>query len=364
MKVAIVHDWLVNYGGAESVVEELLKIYPDATLYTLVYDKTRMPERFQKYKIKTTYFQKFPFATKLYKSMLTMMPKAFEALDLSEYDLIISSCSSCSKGVLTKPSSVHICYCHTPTRYVWDMYYDYRSHAGLIKRMLMPGMIHKMRMWDRMAADRVDYFVSNSDFIGKRIKKFYRRESTTIYPGVHLNDYPVEDTPEDYYLVASRFVYYKRIDLAIQACNKLGRRLVIVGGGDEEKNLRKIAGPTIEFKGRLSDDDLRKTYSHAKAFLFPGEEDFGITPVEAQSAGVPVLAYGKGGALETVQDGRTGLFFDEQSAEALASCITRFESQGLSLTREQIKAEVQKFADSRFRKVFLSFVENCMDKGV
>lgn len=360
MKVAIVHDWLVQYGGAERVVEDILSLYPDATIFTLVYDKKRMPKRFQDYHIVTTPMQKWPFSTKLYKNFLTFMPKEFESLDLTGYDLVISSCSSCSKGVITPVNAPHICYCHTPTRYIWDMYYEYRSHAGWLKRKLMPGMVHRMRLWDKAAADRVDFFVSNSNFIKQRIKKFYHRDATTIYPGARMNPFPATEQPDDFYLVVSRFVYYKRIDLAIKACTNLKKHLVVIGSGDEAANLKKIAGPTVTFKGNLSDEEVQQEFLHAKAFLFPGEEDFGLTPVEAQSAGTPVLAYGKGGALETILDGKTGLFFPEQTQESLEACITRFEQDGVLSSRKEIQEYSRKFSQEVFRTTFKAYVDQCL----
>lgn len=357
-KVAIVHDWLVAYAGADRVVDQLEQIFPGAPIYTLVYDKSKFPPHFQKYDVRTTYIQKIPFATKLYKNLLTWMPAAFEALDLSEYDLVVSSCSSCSKGIITRPDAVHICYCHTPTRYIWDFYYTYLHNAGWLKRKLMPRMIHKMRLWDRLAADRVDYFVANSQYIAKRIQKYYRRPATVIYPGVHISEYPIAQ-PEDYYLVVGRFTWYKRIDLAVEACTRLGRRLIVVGGGDEEKKLRAAAGSCVEFRGRVSDEEIRGLYSRAKAFLFPGEEDFGITPVEAMSAGAPVLAFGRGGGTETVLDGKTGLFFEDQTVDSLCACIGRFEKQGVSYTREQIREHSKLFSEEHFRAEMLRF---CKEK--
>ncbi len=352
MKVALVHDWLVTAGGAEKVLWQFHLLFPDAPIYTLVYDPACGNGMFRDCDVRTTWLQKLPFATKLYKNLLTLMPSAWERLDLTEYDLVLSSCSSCAKGVITRPDAVHICYCHTPTRYLWDFYYTYLQNAGFFKRLLMPPLIHKMRMWDQLAAERVDYFISNSNYIAQRIQKYYHREATTIYPPVHINDYPIAQAG-DYYLVVSRFVYYKRLDLAIQACTQLAKKLVVVGGGDEEKKLRAMAGPTIEFVGRVSDEKMMQYYIHAKAFLFPGEEDFGITPVEAQSAGCPVLAYGRGGALETVLDGETGLFFAEQTADCLAECIQRFEHEGVRYTREQIREHSLQFGEERFRREIL-----------
>lgn len=360
MKVAIVHDWLTAYGGAERVIEDWLAIWPEATVFTLVYDKKHMPKRFENYHIVTTYVQKFPRATKWYKKYLSFMPKAFESLDLSGYDVVISSSSCCAKGVLSPVTAPHICYCHTPTRYVWDMYYEYRRHAGLLTRLCMPGMIHKVREWDYLAAQRVDFFTCNSNFINKRIRKYYHRDALTIYPGVRMNPNPVVES-DDFYLCVSRFTYYKRLDLAVAACTKLGKKLVVVGGGEEEKHLRKIAGPTVEFKGRLSDEEVFALMPHAKAFLFPGEEDFGSTPVEAQSSGVPVLAYGRGGILETVREGDTGLFFREQTVDAVCACIGQFEKQGVTYSRQQIHDYARKFSQEVYRPKFKAYVEKCVE---
>lgn len=364
IKVAIVHDWLVGYGGGERVVEDFVKVFPNAPIYTLVYAPNTLPKRFKNYDVRTTYLQKIPFATRLYKNMLTLMPKAWEALDLTEYDLVLSSCSSCCKGVITRPDSVHICYCHSPTRYLWDFYYTYMKNANWLKKKLMPSLIHKMRIWDKLAADRVDYFIANSNFIKKRIKKFYRKDADVIYPGVHINNYPIQDKAQDYYLVVSRFTYYKRIDLAVKACTKLGKKLVIIGGGEEEKKLKALAGSTIEFKGKVSDEEILNYYINAKAFLFPGEEDFGITPVEAQSAGVPIIAFGKGGALETVLDNKTGKFFYEQTEESLIDAIVEFEKNGVEYTRHQIREYSLKFSEERFRKEIESYCKSKIEKDL
>ncbi len=357
LKVAIVHDWLVSYAGADRVVDCMHHVFPDAPIYTLVYDKEKMPAWFRDYDIRTTWIQKLPFATKLYKKLLPLMPGAFEALDLSEYDLVLSSSSSCSKGVITRPDAVHICYCHTPIRYVWDFYYTYRANANPLVRAVMPSQMHKLRQWDKCAADRVDYFIANSRYIAQRIKKYYRRDSDVIYPCVHINQSPFVEK-EDFYLVVGRFTWYKRIDLAVAACTKLGRRLVVIGTGDEESRLKAMAGPTVEFKGGgLSDEEVRGYYLRAKAFLFPGEEDFGITPVEAQSAGTPVLAFARGGACETVEDGRTGLLFHAQTVESLAECIEKFEAEGVACSKEEIRAHSLSFSEARFEEELRAYCE-------
>ena len=247
-KVAIVHDWLVGYAGGDRVVDAMKHVFPNAVIYTLVYDPKNMPEWFKSYDIRTSWFQKVPFSNKLYKAMLPLMPGAFEAFDLTEYDLVLSSSSSCSKGVITRPDAVHICYCHTPIRYVWDFYYTYRANANWLARLVMPGQMHKMRIWDKCAADRVDYFIANSHYIAQRIKKYYRRDSDVIYPCCHINESPFVEK-EDFYLTVGRLTWYKRVDLAVQACTRLGKRLVVIGGGGELDKLKAMAGPTVEFKG-------------------------------------------------------------------------------------------------------------------
>ena len=357
IKVALVHDWLVSQGGGEQVLKCFHELYPNAPIYTLVYDKEKAPKWLEECDVRTTYIQKWLGGKTHHKYLLSFMPKAWEALDLTEYDLVLSSCASCCKGVITRPDAVHVCYCHSPIRYVWDLYYDYLKGASAVKRVFMPRMIHKVRMWDFQAAQRVDHFVSNSNYVGKRIAKFYRRESTTIYPGIALPEEPVSEERGDYYFVLSRFVGYKRVDIAIGACNKLGRKLIVAGsGGEEEERLRAMAGPTVEFVGRVSDERLMDYYAHAKAFLFPGIEDFGLTPLEAMAGGTPVLAYGEGGALETVVDGETGMFFHEQSAEALAKCIEDFE--GRSFSAAACRARAEQFSTEAFKENMRKF---CLD---
>jgi glycosyltransferase involved in cell wall biosynthesis len=366
LKVALVHDWLVSRGGGERVLFDLHEMFPDAPIYTLVYDEQKAPAWCLDCDIRTTYLQKIPPARSHHKMLLSLMPRAWEALDLSEFDLVISSCSSCCKGVITRPDALHVCYCHSPIRYVWDLYYDYLAQTDPIRRAAMKRIIPGVREWDFIAAQRVDAYVSNSTYVGKRIKKYYRRTSTTIHPATPVAAHTVAE-PGGYLLVVSRFVRYKRVDLAIEACNQLGRRLVVVGsGGEEEKRLRELAGPTIEFAGRVSDECLADLYAHADAFLFPGIEDYGLTPVEAMASGVPVLAYGEGGALETVSDGETGLFFLEQTSSALASCIERFYHEGVKLSRLQIAERAREQASpERFRSQMEAFLlERLIERGI
>ncbi len=359
MKVAIVHDWLVAYAGADRVVDQMHVLFPNAPIYTLVYDKKNMPKRFETYDIRTTFVQKIPFATRIYKWLLTLMPRAFEQLDLMAYDLVISSCSCCSKGVITRPDAVHICYCNTPIRYAWDFYHVYLKQAHWLKRLVMPSQMSRIRLWDYAAAGRVDHFIANSNYIAKRIQKYYRREADVIYPSVHINEMTPPDHPDDYYLMVGRFTHYKRMDLGVLACVALGKRLIVVGGGEMEKTMRALANQNVTFLGKKSDEEIRTLYRNAKAFLFPGEEDFGITVVEAQSAGCPVLAFGRGGALETVRDGETGYFFDEQSKESLMQCMERFEKEGVAYDRQAIKEHSKQFSEERFRCQFLQY---CLQK--
>ena len=359
LKVALVHDWLVGRGGGERVLYDIHTLFPDAPIYTLVYDQDKAPEWCKECDIRTTYIQKWPGAKSHHKLLLSFMPKAWEALDLTEYDLVISCCASCCKGVITRPDALHVCYSFSPTRYVWDLYYDYLENTNAIKRFFMKRMIHKVRLWDFQAAQRVDDFAADSNFVGSRIKKYYRRDFTTIYPGTRINEYPITEMPDDYYLVVARFVRYKRVDLAIEACNQLKKKLVVIGsGGEEEERLKKLAGDTVEFLGRVSDEEMERYYSRAKAFLFPGIEDYGITPVEAMSAGVPVLAFGKGGALETVQDGKTGLYFHDQTVSGLVHCIEEFERNGVAYSRQQIHDYSLNFSDEIFKGNFTNFLKD------
>lgn len=357
MKVALVHDWLIGNAGGERVLLDLHGLWPDAPIYTLVYDEQRAPVWTRSCDVRTTSLQKVPGARHHHKMLLSFMPRAWEALDLCAYDLVISSCMSCCKGVITRPDALHVCYCHSPIRYVWDLYYEYLDGTDPVRRAAMRRIIPRVREWDYLAAQRVDEFVANSDYVGRRIRKYYRRESVTIHPASPVRVSQVVE-PDDYYLVVSRFVGYKRVDLAIEACNLLGRRLVVVGsGGEEEQRLRGMAGPTVEFRGAVGDDELARLYGHARAFLFPGIEDFGLTPVEAMSAGAPVLAFCEGGALETVVDGKTGLFFHGQTAASLVECIQAFEKDGVSLSRAQIAEYGRNFSPERFRLEFKAFVD-------
>lgn len=357
MKVAIVHDWLTIMGGSEKIIILLHELFPEAPIYTSFYDADNMPEIFRKMDIRTTYLQKIPFAKKKYTAFLPFMPRAFEQLDLSEYDIVISSSTSCSKGVITKADTLHICYCNTPMRYAWDFFHEYLRGKNPIVKWLISMQMHKIRIWDRLAADRVDYFVANSNNVRKRILKSYRREAEVIYPPANTDYYNPVDMDEDYYLVVSRLVSYKRVDLAIEAFNELGLPLVVIGGGKDFDKYKSIAKSNVKLLGRLADEEMREYYRRCKAFIFPGEEDFGITPVEAQACGRPVIAFAKGGVLETVKQDITGLFFKEQTIEALKSAVLEFEKCKDKFDKDVIREHAVNFSEQVFKRNIKQFID-------
>ncbi|MCR5290549.1 MAG: glycosyltransferase [Treponema sp.] len=353
MKVAIVHDWLVNYGGAERVVESLLTLYPDADIFTLVYDKKKMAKHFAPEKVHTSFVQKIPGSTRLYTKLLTFMPKAFESFDLTGYDLVLCSSSSCAKGVITSPTVPHIAYIHTPMRYAWDLFYDYKKRSGRLTRFFMDRWMPHMRLWDYVSSQRQDVLIANSNYIARRIKKCWNREAVVVYPPVNTSRlHPNNKESEDFYVVFSRFVPYKRVDLAITACIKAHKKLVVIGGGSLEKELKLLASghDDIVFTGRISDEAVQDYLQRCKALIFCAEEDFGIIPVEAQACGRPVIAYGKGGALETVVDGKTGVFFNEQTTDSVCDAIERFEQlyEQRVFDASTIVSHAARFSEERF----------------
>lgn len=358
MKVAIVHDYLNQMGGAERVVLAFHDIFPDAPIYTSIYDPHRVDAAFQKMDIRTSFMQKLPFVKKHHQPFLPLYPFAMERLDLRAYDLVLSSSSAFGKGVITKPQTMHICYCHTPMRWCWN-YDEYveREQLGKISRSVLPFLITGLRVWDQTSAMRVDHFIANSPVVAERIQKYYRREAVVIPPPVEVSRFIFDPATqaEDYFLIVSRFMPYKRIDLAIKACNWLQLPLVIIGSGRDEKQLKSIAGPTIRFMGRLSDTEVLHYYAHCRAFILPGEEDFGITPLEAQASGRPVVAYGAGGALASVIDGVTGTFFYEQTAESLAAVLQSFDER--KYDPQTIRNNALEFDMPRFHRRILQFIE-------
>lgn len=360
-KVAIIHDWLVTYAGAERVLEQLLLLFPDADVFTLVdflpdADRSILNGR----KVTTSFIQKLPFARKRYRQYLPLMPLAVEQFDLSSYSLVISSSHAVAKGVITGPAQRHISYVHSPMRYAWDLQHQYLRESGLekgIKGFIAKYLLHRLRLWDMRTANGVDVFVANSQFIAQRIWKVYRRESQVVYPPVYVQVFTPSDDKEDFYVTASRMVPYKKIDIIVEAFKQMPtKKLVVIGDGPDFDKINRIAKgcSNIQLLGFQPFNVLKENLQRAKGFVFAAEEDFGISPVEAQACGTPVIAYGKGGVLETVQSGVTGLFFNEQTPEAIISAITDFEQDSWSAQSCRNQAEL--FSREHFQKEMLSVI--------
>jgi glycosyltransferase involved in cell wall biosynthesis len=359
VRVALVHDYLNQMGGAEKVLLALHDLYPDAPIYTSIYAPDRVDQRFRSFDIRTSSMQRLPLVKKKHQPFLPLFPQAFERMDLRAYDLVISDSSAFAKGVVTRPETLHICYCHTPMRWAWS-YEDYveRERLGRLARAVLPRFITRLRQWDYATAARVDHFVANSPTVMARIAKYYRRESVYIPPPVETSRFAVSLERDDYFLIVSRLAPYKRIDLAVRAFSKLGLPLRVIGGGRDEKDLRKMAAKNVTFLGHLPDDEVRRQLSRCRALIFPGEEDFGITPVEAQACGRPVIAYGAGGALATVREGVTGVFFREQTPDALAEAVRGFRDE--QFDPATIRRHAEEFDTARFARRFLRFVDEKM----
>ncbi|WP_421793266.1 glycosyltransferase [Hydrocarboniphaga effusa] len=372
MRVAIIHYWFTTWRGGERVFEELLRLFPDADVYAHVADQKLIDSRVPGLQVRETWIAKLPLGRKLFRLYLPLMPMALESLDLQAYDLIISSESGPTKGVIKRPDALHICYCHSPMRYIWDMSAQYRRNAGLLKGLFLSLISTWMRVWDVTTSMRVDAFIANSLFVSRRISSYYGRGSTVIHPPVRMQsvrglsqrDRSARNGPgeEPYYVVASELVAYKRVELAIEAAQQLGRKLVVVGEGEQFKALKAMAGPNVHFAGRVSDDEFAGWLANARALLFPGLEDFGIVPVEAMANGTPVIAYARGGALEYLMDGVNGVGFSTQSVDALAAAIKRFESIESKLRPEAVRASVLRFGPERFQQQFLQVLDSLLDQ--
>jgi glycosyltransferase involved in cell wall biosynthesis len=350
MRVAIVHYWLVGMRGGERVLEALCRLFPHADIFTHAYAPERISDVIRGHRVQTTFVDRLPWARRLHQLYLPLMPRALEALDLTQYDLVLSSESGPAKGVIAAPEALHVCYVHSPMRYLWDQFHVYRDQASPIQRLAMDLFFPALRIWDHASAARVDAFVANSAFVGRRIDKYYRRPSRVVYPPVAVNDFapvPLEER-EAHYLLAGELVSYKRPELAVQAAAQLGRRLVVVGEGSALPALRRQASADTTFLGRVPFEQLRWQLGHCRALLFPGTEDFGILPVEAQACGTPVIAHRSGGARETVLEGRSGMFFEAADATSLASAIERFEAASL-LAPEAIAQHAARFDEGHFR---------------
>jgi len=356
VKVAIVHDWLTVLGGAELVVRMLHELFPSAPIYVLAYNPGRMPDEFRRMDIRPSFVQKLPFAKTKYRSYLPLYPIAVEQFDLSEYDLVISSSHCCAHGAITRPDALHICYCYTPARYAWDLYHSYMSSLGGLGRLIAAPLLTFIRQWDYTSAQRVDKFVAISTAVRERIRKHYGRDAEVLHPPVDTARFKPAPQSEigDYFFIMSRHVPYKRVDLAVEAFNMLGLPLHVAGEGPLTRKLQQVAAPNITFLGRVSDSDACKLMAHCKAFIAPQEEDFGLTAVEAQAAGRPVIAYGRGGSLDTVIDGVTGTFFHEQTPDALAEAVASFKPDRYD--PQTLRRNAQRFTLANFKRRFRDLV--------
>ena len=362
MKVALVHDHLAQDGGAEKVLKVLAEIFPQAPIFTLLYEQENADKYYKDRHIETSIIQKMPWGVKHYQWYMPFMPMAVEFFDFSPYDLVISDTSSFAKGVITPPETLHVCYCHTPTRYLWSDTHSYINELKYNKffKKIISLVLNYVRMWDKLAADRVDKYLTNSRTVQKRIQKYYKRNSTVIYPPVEVEKYAPgkreKKKEEPYFLIGSRLTPYKRVDIVVKAFKELGYKLKIFGDGVDLKRLKKIAGdsPNIEFLGWVGEEQLKELYQNCEAFLNPQVEDFGITVVEAMAAGRPVIALQKGGATETIIEGKTGVFFKEQTVESIKKAVEKYYS--LEFNGEEISREAQKFSQEKFKKEIIDYL--------
>ncbi|MCX6778898.1 MAG: glycosyltransferase [Candidatus Magasanikbacteria bacterium] len=350
MRVALVHDYLSQDGGAERVLQALQELYPEAPTFVLFHDKKKVPEHYFKNEVRPSFLQHIPFAVEHYRWFLPLMPLATEHHNLKDFDVVISSTSAFAKGVLTGPDTLHLSYCHTPTRYLWTDTHSYIEELNTNRfiKALLPSIISKLRMWDRMSAERVDHFWSNSENVRRRIQKFYKRDAEVIYPPVETTKFKIAEKPGNYFLTGGRLVPYKRFDLIIKVFNRLGWPLKIFGAGPEEAKLKNMAKSNIEFMGLVTDEEKAKLYAEAQAFIHPQVEDFGITAVESMAAGRPVIALGQGGATETVIPGLSGLLFTEQTWESLLDTLLNFNSASFEPTK--IREHAESFSLENFKK--------------
>jgi glycosyltransferase involved in cell wall biosynthesis len=366
LRIAVVHEWLATYAGSEMVLAEILSLYPAADLFAIV---DFLPDGQRRFlgdrKVSVSFIQRLPFARQMFRWYLPLMPLAVEQIDLSAYDLIISSSHAVSKGVLTRSHQLHISYVHTPLRYAWDLqeqYLDRRAGTGIAKSVIARLFMHYLRIWDLRTAPGVDCFVANSQFIAGRIMKTYRRRASVLYPPVDVDKFPLGSAKEDYYIAVSRLVPYKRVDLLVEAFTRMpNRKLVVIGGGPELSRLRRKASPNIHITGHLSEAEMIDHMRRAKALVYAGEEDFGISLVEAQACGTPVLAFSRGGAAEIVRDGETGLLFDRQSAEAIVDTVLEFE-RAWRFDPDRIRRNAMRFSVSQFREGFRSLVNDAVNE--
>ena len=357
LRVALVHDWLTGMRGGEKCLEVMCELFPDAPIYTLLHVKGAMSPLIESKTIHTSFLQRFPFVEQKYRMYLPLFPFAIEAFDFSDYDLLLSTSHCVAKGAKPRGDTLHLCYCFTPMRYVYEMYDDYfgKGQAGMATRMAMKIVAPLLRAWDKKTADRVHHFVAISEHVRQRIHRHYGREAEVIFPPVDTAKFQASRRDKGYYLIVSALVPYKKVDLAVKAFNKIGKRLIIVGKGPDEEKLRYLAKPNVEFLGWKSDDELALLYAGCTALVFPGEEDFGIVPLEAMASGKAVIAYGKGGALETVQDGLSGVFFYKQTVEALEIAVSKAEQMQFDV--ENVRNRALRFSRSIYKDAMKKFIE-------
>jgi len=358
----LVHDYLVQYGGAERVLECFTELFPDAPIFTLVYDENLMHGVFKEKDIHTSFLQKIPFSKTRHRIFPPLMPSAIESFDFSKYDVVLSDSSSFAKGIITDPETLHICYMHTPMRFAWDDCQKYTQEfyfPGFVKK-LVPFFMNYIRVWDRASADRPDKIIANSNFIARRIKKYYKKESVVINPPVDVKNFYISNEAGDYFLLVGRLMAYKRFDIVIRAFNKMGLKLKILGRGPEYKRLKSMAKENIEFLGRVSEEDLRKYYSRAKAFIFPQEEDFGITAIEAMASGRPIVAFRGGDIPEHMEEEKMGVFFDNQKVKDIIQAVEKIDS--MEFDSQYIRQKVLKFDKGIFKDKIKDYIEKEADK--
>lgn len=362
MNVALVHDWLTGMRGGERVLEEICNLYPDAAIFTLIHHQNSCSPEIERMRIIESPLADMPFAHRRFRLYLPLFPHFIEQLDLSGYDLVISSSHCVAKGVKTDPDAMHVCYCHTPMRYVWDMYEAYKAQRGLLARLFLMMNRKHLQNWDKRTADRVDHYIANSGFVAERISRHYKREAEVIHPPVNSDFFTPDDREEgEFYLVVSALVPYKRVDLAVKAFRRNGKKLVVIGTGSDKERIWSMKAPNITYLGNIEDEELRGYYQRARALIFPGVEDFGITPLESMACGRPVIAYAEGGALETVIDGETGVYFHEQSVEALLSAVDKLEQ--MQFTKATLRKRAEQFSRARFSGNLERFINSCLAEG-
>jgi glycosyltransferase involved in cell wall biosynthesis len=364
VRVAIIHYWLVNWRGGEKVLKAIADLLPDADIYVHVADAALVKREFPGRRVSTTFISGLPFARSHYQKYLSLMPLALEQLDLRGYDLVISSESGPAKGVIVPPGAMHICYCHSPMRYVWDMYQEYTSGLGVLRRALIAPMLHRLRVWDQLSAQRVDHYIANSRFVAQRIRQYYRREADVIHPPVAVEDLVASRGTSDFFLWVGQLVGYKRPDLAVDAFNDLELPLVMIGDGEMLGSLRRRAKANVRLLGRQSWDVVRDHYARCRALVFPGVEDFGMVPVEAMASGKPVIAYAAGGVLETVVNGVTGILFREQSVRGLMQAVSSFDGLEGRVDPAVLRTHAMQFSEQRFRSQLESFFGRKLQTGV